>query len=97
MKLYRLSILPDPTDPEGEDHDEWFSSLRAAKKRRSGLLREGACSRDVPDLEITENELADVPERQLLLRVLNRCGFIAREKVVVPGVTLPRRDDNEDE
>lgn len=39
MVLYRLEIAPAESDGEGEDHDEWFGSLRAARRRRAELIR----------------------------------------------------------
>lgn len=87
MKLYRLRIAPDGTDGEGEDHDEWFSSLEAAKSRRRNLIRDNPGLLDHRygrDFMIEEIVLLKLPPRQLALAILNRRNYVARRNTVVP-------------
>lgn len=97
MKLYRLNILPQEHEGEGEDHDEWFTSLGAARKRRSQLIRNmpedsykfGA------DYDIDEVELVDLPPRAMVLAVLNRECVVSSRTVV--EAYSPRLDDQQGE
>lgn len=92
MHLYRLSIAPDINggDGEGEDHDEWFSSLRAARRRRSELIREWKDAwPDHPygeDFSVHKVTFQDLPKKALLLQVLHRVHYLAAswEEVVPP-------------
>ena len=82
MKFYRLGI--DGTASSLEDRDEWFGSLRAARRRRSELIRCTPLHAVADeDFEIEEVELADLPAKKLLLSILNRSGFAQRRALVV--------------
>lgn len=86
MKLYRLRIDPGEHDGEGEDHDEWFSSLRDAKTRRAELIRQDLClvdSRTKREYAIDRVWFPPLPAKQLALTILNRAhhGY-TKERVV---------------
>ena len=95
--LYRLGICPDESQGEGEDHDEWFSSLREAQRRRAELIRldphlEG--HRYGEDFEIDRVVFVDWSLRKLLLAVLNWDGCVeARDQVVPRYVPTKRGED----
>lgn len=79
--LYRLDIAPDESDGEGECFDEWFSSLKLAKKRRAELIAENPDLKDHRygvDFAIWRVEFMQYGRRGLLLRVLNRGGIRAQ-------------------
>ena len=92
--LYRLCVTPAEGDGEGEDQDEWFSSLRAAKRRRRQLIErrdDGADWLVDEDLAIDRVQFVPLPPKQLLLRALNRCGFMrCYQQVVAPHPCPPR-------
>lgn len=76
MKFYRLQIASGETC-EGEDADEWFTSLRAAKKRRTELIQEGRVeSNEHPfgsDYEIWRYTVnTRLTAKTVMLRILNR-------------------------
>lgn len=81
MKVYRLNISPDMGcgEPEVEDLDEYFGSLRKSKARRAELIRMGGFQ----DLSIDQLHLVDLPPRALALRVLNRRAYVAESLRVV--------------
>lgn len=87
MKLYRLKVAPDESDGEGEDHDEWFTSLIAAQKRRRYLIKNTPNDgyRYGEDFEVSEVVFVELPPRALLLRVLNRTAFIDTSRVMMPA------------
>lgn len=88
MKLYCLSIAPSESDGEGEDHDEWFTSLEAAKRRRRELIRDNpglVGHKFGRDFEIEEIIFAKLPQKALALAILNRRGYVAQRTVVVPS------------
>ena len=91
MKLYRLKIAPSQTDGEGENHDEWFTLLSAAKIRRRILAHEMDWSdhRYGQDFAIEEVEFVDLPPKKLLLAILNRT-FVKTVRVVVAPIEKPR-------
>lgn len=87
MRLYRLGIVPPESEGEGEDHDEWFQSLREAKKRRKELIDMSPAlldHRTGTDYEIEVVDFVALPLRKLLLAVLNRTGYAERRREVVP-------------
>ena len=87
MKLYKLDIAPGESNGEGEDHDEWFSSLDAAKKRRQELIDANPSMgghRYGEDYAISRVEFAELPPLKLLLAVLNRTGWNKHTEVIVP-------------
>lgn len=88
MILYRLNIHPDESAGEGEDHDEWFSSERAARRRRSELVEESPCllgSRYGSDYAIDKVRIATLPQKRLALALLNRRGvFVSVRRVAEP-------------
>jgi hypothetical protein len=98
MKFYRLNIHPGENETEGLDLDEWFTSLGAARTRRTELIR--ATSADDykygADFSIDEIELVNQPPRALLLAVLNRRGYVASKHSVVKPYSPPL-DDQPDE
>jgi len=84
MIVYRLERFPSEGSPEGEDVDEYFSSYSTALQRRRQLLydREAADG----ELSIEKLILVDMPEKQLVLRILNRTGYILHREVMLPGI-----------
>ena len=92
MRIYRLGIEPGEANSEGEDHDEYFSSLDAAGRRRAELIREDPDldgHRYGEDFEIERIDLADLAPRAMLLAILNRKGYIAAREVVVAAYISP--------
>lgn len=90
LTLYRLDVAPSDSDGEGEDYDEWFPSLREARRRRAELIRadprlEG--HRYGSDFAIHRVVFRDLPQRALLLAVLNWSGCVEREEEVAPDYT----------
>lgn len=96
MRFYQLVVLPDVTDGEGEDHDEWFTSLAAAKTRRAELIQVGGCGKQGPELGIWEVDLAELPTRKLILNLLNRSGYIKSVRRVVEDYVYKRGPDEEE-
>lgn len=93
MNLYQLQIAPGEYEAEGENHDEWFASLDAARERRRRLIAEDPELKDHRfgrDFEISRIAVADLPLRALLLKVLNRTGWQRERSVVVPAY-YPKR------
>lgn len=87
MIVYRLEVAPSDSDGEGEDHDEWFSSLQAAKKRRGELIKQDPDLEDHrygEDFEIEKITLADDSRLKLILAILNRTSFYTSREQVVP-------------
>lgn len=84
--FYRLHIAPDESAREGEDHDEWFRSLKAARRRRDELIAENPeleSHRYGEDFYIERVEIHDLPRLDLALVILNRLGFIKQSKIIV--------------
>jgi hypothetical protein len=82
VKFYRLAIAGSKSDADG---DEWFGALRAARKRRTELIRETPLHAvGDEDFEIELVELLDVAKKKLLLEVLNRRPFVKRRAIVMP-------------
>lgn len=96
MKLYLLENQPDESAGEGEDWDEWFTSLRAAKVRRRGLIasvkppetpvwaQQQPVGFSGEDFGIYEVTLVRVSARELVRRALNRRGYVETRVQVVP-------------
>lgn len=85
MRVYQLHIAPSECDAEGEDHDEWFSSLIAAQRRRADLIAEGPDLKYGEDFAIDAVDLAQLAPKTLALALLNRKGFVkSRRRVVGP-------------
>lgn len=83
MKVYQLVLRPGEYDGEGEDHDEWFSSLALAKRRRAQLKREGLLQHG--DGAINRCVLVDEPKKRLALALLNQeACFRSVRRVVEP-------------
>jgi hypothetical protein len=102
MHFYRLGIQPSEADGEGEDHAEWFGSLREAKQRRTELLQafsDGDWSghRTGEDFEIERIELVQLPLKRLILAILNRRGFIGKCQLMVARAHGPRLTGREGE
>jgi hypothetical protein len=92
MILYRLRVQPSEFQGEGEDCDEWFTSLRAARRRRRELIRDNPDLTDcriASDYEVERVELADLPPRELALAILNRRGAFLSCVEVVPAYEAP--------
>ena len=87
MILYRLCISPTENASDGENWDEWFSSLVAAGVRRAELIAADPClnnSRLGLDYGIEKVELTDhLSMKKLVLAILNRRGYIVSSEVVV--------------
>lgn len=87
MHVYRLQIMPGEADGEGEDHDEWFGSLRQARARRAHLIRENPRLEDhrtQRDFRITKCYVRDLSHKALLLAALNRTAWLDGSEEVVP-------------
>jgi hypothetical protein len=92
--LYQLGISPSESDGEGEDHDEWFTSLAAARKRRATLIDEDPELRGHrygEDFEITKVTTLDLPVGKMILEILNRGWWKEHSEIVVP-VYHPKQD-----
>jgi hypothetical protein len=95
--IYRLEIAPSEDEGAGEDHDEWFSSLEEAKRRRSELIKidprlEG--HRYNEDFSIWRYVPARLSPRRLLIAALNRKDWVEDHTLVVPSYK-PRNAGNE--
>ena len=83
MKLYRLNITPSDTSGEGEDHDEWFGSLVAAKhQRRYYINNDPDISYCGQNYSIDVVEIPNKPKKQLLLLALNYKGRFPSKEIV---------------
>ena len=99
VKLYRLNIAPGEDECEGEDWDEWFTSLRDAKARRKELIDLDptmAGHRYGRDFRIERVKLSNCSRQELVLRVLNRRGYVVVSEVVVEDY-IPLEHTREDE
>ncbi len=87
MIFYRLNVEPAEWDAEGEDHDEWFTSLAAAVAQRKSYIKLDPTLDRHPtgrDFRIEKVWFTDkLSEKQLILRVLNRRAYIVRTQKVV--------------
>jgi hypothetical protein len=87
MYLYVVRITPDDGSGEGENWDEWFSSLSAAKKRRQEILRAAKDNSEYscidPDESIEKITFVSCPKKKLLLKVLNQTGFVAKSESII--------------
>lgn len=93
MIFYQLNITPDDSAGEGEDHDEYFTSLTKAKARRSEIMRQGEV--EPYDLEIEKITLTDqLSTKDIILAILNGRGYIATRESVVAPYQRDRRSDN---
>ena len=84
--LYRLDISPDESAGEGEDWDEWFTSLSEAKTRRRGLIAANPTLsglRHSQSYAIHRIVLAPLPKKALVLAVLRRLGYSSSSEFVV--------------
>lgn len=86
MIFYRINITPG-NDEGDEDQDEWFTSEKEARKRRTWLIKNvGDDAVTGKNYSINRVELAeDLPFKELLLAVLNRKGFICSSVEIVPA------------
>lgn len=102
MIVYQLHRAPAEHAGEGEDWDIYFTSLREAKKQRrreisdtlDGIRYDEEHGRHVldrggPDFQIDRLVLARASPRKLILRVLNKLGYIAQRTTVVPPWSAP--------
>lgn len=95
MKVYQLNVVAGENDADGENFDEWFTSLRAARARRAELIAETKASnfenvKYGHDLKIVCFEVADMPLSKLVLALLNQRGWAtaAGGVLVVPPVDI---------
>lgn len=96
MTFYRLHIAPDEAEGEGEDHDQWFTSLRAARRRRAELIADNPSLRGHrygQDFKIERVELVQLPPQALLLAVLNGRGYIEQRSTVIENYKPARGAD----
>jgi hypothetical protein len=88
VKVYRLGVCAGPDDGEGEDNDEWFSSLEKAKRRRRELIAQDPYldggHRTGQDYGIHRVWLVELPPRELLIRCLTGRAYVSRAEEVVP-------------
>lgn len=92
MIFYRLHVEPGEYEAEGEDHDEWFTALRVARRRRAELIRgydpadPNAHLKLGSDYAIDRVEIDTAgPLRPLILALLSRKGFAKHSVEVVPA------------
>lgn len=94
MNVYQLHVAPGEYDSDGEDFDEWFLSLREAKRRRAELIAGEAESpentRVSGDFAIERLTIAKMPRRALVVALLRRKGFVTERVEVVPAYIFPR-------
>ena len=88
MEGYTFYTLTPPfswfcDDGEGEDHSEWFTSLQAARARRSEISREDENGEKVAIQRVVVS--AHLSPKAVLLAVLNRKGWMKSSQEVVPG------------
>lgn len=88
MKFYELHIAPNEYEGEGEDLNEWFTSLSEATARRKELIALNSTDlrygRDYAIDQVTITD--DLPTKQLVLAILNRKDFVAERKTVVVAI-----------
>jgi hypothetical protein len=94
MKFYLLHISPG--EIEGEDCDEYFTSLEAAKQRRAALMENNLEEDLEGEFQIDRITLVDLPPMQLALALLNRKAFICKREVVVDAVAPSPMEDARD-
>ena len=82
MKLYRINITPCDNSGEGENWDEWFGSLVAAKKRRRELIKDPDYSYCGCNYSIDQVKISNLPKKKLLLWALNSKGIFSSVEVV---------------
>jgi hypothetical protein len=83
MIMYRINIIPCDTDGEGENWDEWYSSLAKAKKRRAELRRNPDYSYCGENYRVDRVTLPNLPKKKLVLKALNKTYFPCVEIVHV--------------
>lgn len=97
--LYRLEVAPAESQSEAEDHDEWFTSFRAAKRKRAQYIREDPHlegHRYGEDFQITRIEFRDLPPKRLVLNIMNRRGYMENAKLMLEpykAIPLPPQED----
>jgi hypothetical protein len=92
--VYQLECCRGEYDADGEDFDEWFRSLAAARKRRAALIRENPGLKELKLSEtygINRVVLAHLPARELALAILNRRKFIRESTTLVEPYCPPRK------
>lgn len=98
MIVYRVGISPAEYEGEGEDHDEFFSSLKVAKARRAELIKGNPTLEDnrySEDFEIERIKVANLPRRDLILAILNGEGWVEERATIVPPYK-PKEIDEQD-
>jgi len=86
MVFYRLEIAPDPSEGEGTNCDEWFTSLVKAKARRQELITADPLLENHNygrDYQIDRVVISDLPKKELVLCVLNRKNYVDKSECVV--------------
>ena len=84
MIFYRLGISPGEGEAEGEDHDEWFTSLEAAKIRRTELIAMNDDLKYGCDYGIRKTWIGcGLSRKKLILALLNREGFVDHDEDIV--------------
>jgi predicted RNase H-like nuclease len=99
MRLYQLCIAPGEYEVEGEDHDEWFMSLKAAKARRAELIAENpelTEHRFGEDFAISAVDVKQLSPRNLALAILNRSGWQKARREVVAAYKPARKSAADD-
>lgn len=95
MRLYQLSVAPGEYDGEGEDHDEWFMSLKAAKARRVELIAENPELTDHrfgADFAISAVDVKQLSPRNLALAILNGRGWQKASREVIAAYKPAQKD-----
>ena len=82
MKLYRINITPNQHSGEGENHNEWFGSLAAAKTRRRELIKDPDYTFCGCNYSLDRVEIPHLPKKKLLLRALNSKGFFPSDEII---------------
>lgn len=92
MVIYRLNVAPGKDQDEGENCDEWFGSLEAAKRRRTLLIqgnRDLEGHRYGSDYQIDRVVLVDLPPKQMALALLNRMRCFVEQTMVMKEYSPP--------
>lgn len=99
MKLYCIEPPVDQWTEEGLDVSEWYTSLQRARRRFTEIKRQyvhGDSGLIIRKLKLKAVEIADYPKKQLLVRLLNRAGYIKHEETIEEWeVPWPERVDCE--
>jgi hypothetical protein len=90
--VYRLGVAPGDADGEGEDHDQWFGTLKEAKERREELIDRDPFMVNHKygvDYRIVRYVVGSLRGKNRVLALLRRQGWCASYEEVVPAYKAP--------